>query len=868
VAYVVGSDALRVERYNGLTWASIAWTYNGNVVALRVLGVYASDTTGDALVGYERVGPDVGTLWCTRVNASDGLGAASVQSFTTLPLAYFWQIGFDHYDSGDVALVVEWSDQSLVTLAIPNLAYVLVRGSTASPASDEHRAYHVRMLSEPFTYAGARETPGTDVNCYVGAAYKDATAANEFSQRNGFILNLDVQNWVDSGDNTIRPRQVSTMNLGEIDARVSGYTPDLGLIAGFAIGRRVNHVSHASAAHIRGPKLKSRTMALIGFGKLMQVSSSSEAPFQPVHAKVTGYHFYMEEPWTIHRDPSDPPAPSVTFMGESPYTVGDGVEAGAGFMFTGGTPSYYDGKQVFEVGYAWNPEPLDVRFPGVGDVDEGTHLYTFTYAQRDAAGQLHRSAPSAPISVEVAAGGQIVEIDVNTMTISMRDNVFHYPGAQPIEVEWWRTEAGGIVFHRVFAQLGASNLPQETPANDPTTYFVTGADNVADADLLQQELLPFALLDGAFTPLTPFQPPAASAITKHQNRVFLASSQDDRVIFYSNELLPEPGGSATLAPEFSLDLALRIDGIGRITAMQTWDTSLIVFTATSVYSVTGFGADPGGNGQSFQVELLQEGVGCIEPRSVVLTPAGTFFQSHKGLYLLSVNGSLEHVGFGAKVEDDVFTAGNIRSATHIDDRPMALFVTSGVVGEPTAVIVYDYQEKRWSRWVLPLAAASSALSTAAGGTCWQGANREILHVVLQAGQLMVEKSPDDTDPYTDEDPLGDVEIPLVVETGYFHLDGIAGYKRLNRVVTLVDNPSGSTIRVTIWDDEHGTYAQAVPGMHEFDPGETRPRFGPARQKGAAFKLRFEERSPIPTGEPWRLVGVELLIGIKRGLARR
>ncbi|MCA9656353.1 MAG: hypothetical protein KC501_40985 [Myxococcales bacterium] len=875
VAYTSTGNVPRVLRQNGMTWLDVAWNVPLiHAVALRVLAIWGEDG-GAVVVAYERTGGSANQVWCTRLTASSGAGAAHSQVFSTLPAVYLFQAGFAEYSSTHLALVVEVTETAAVSgsplaagLAIPSLAWGFVAKSTAA-MGNHHSWHHLRMLSLPWAFAAARED-GQQPNIYAIVGYKNAGAGSEFIQRNVFVVHLDAQRWGNSSG-TVRARPCSNLTLGDFDCRVSGNSPDGGLVPSFSIGRRVNHVSAVSPGAAEGLTLKTRTASLLAFARLMAISSSGQPPLQPVHATTKAVRYHIEEPWVVRRDESEPGALAAPYHGLSPFPVGQVVEAGAGGLVGGGTPAYFDGRRLLENGYCWYPESFTATRLGEGELEQGTRLYVATYEHRDDKGQLHRSAPSLPLEYDVAdPGGDAVALSASTLTLTMRDNTDRFPGVAPVEIVWWRTTAGGTVFHRLFAQYGATNRPQDTPTNDPTTWQVTATDNVSDADLIQQEILPYSLINGAWTPLPPYQPPAFTCICSHQNRIFGASSQDGQ-IWYSQEQLIEPGGTAYLPPEWNPSLVHRIDGLGRVMAMVSMDEALVVLLEDGVAAVTGFGAAPDGTGSSLQTRLVTTGLGCIEPRSVVLTPEGVFFQSFKGLYLLNRGYGLDYIAKGAQVEDSVLAGGNVRAATHFEDRHEVRFVTNDAVAGAPSVLTYDYLHDLWSHASLALGdqpGGADALSAAAGGCAWLGTSREALHAVLEQGALLLERSADDASPYTDEDRDSTDAIPLQVRTGWVHPSGLAGYQRTREIGISLAKPDASGVRVVVATDFDGSYDGTLTETFDFaSPAPAYLRCRLRYQKGQAYRVQITELAPLPSTENLQITGMTLEVGRKRGLRK-
>ena len=88
--------------------------------------------------------------------------------------------------------------------------------------------------------------------------------------------------------------------------------------------------------------------------------------------------------------------------------------------FSGGVPSYYDGRTPAEIGFVHYPEGLTVSFAatGSGSLGLGDYAWMACYVFYDELGNAHRSALSAPITGNNAAGDQanvVVPSLLNTM---------------------------------------------------------------------------------------------------------------------------------------------------------------------------------------------------------------------------------------------------------------------------------------------------------------------------------------------------------------------------------------------------------------------------------------------------------------------
>lgn len=96
--------------------------------------------------------------------------------------------------------------------------------------------------------------------------------------------------------------------------------------------------------------------------------------------------------------------------------VPDMLEVANNLHISGGILSMYDGANVVEHGFNLYPEGVE-QTPGWigGGIESGTYSYSAIYTWVDNQGQLHRSAPSVPIVVEVASGSKTYQLTATTI---------------------------------------------------------------------------------------------------------------------------------------------------------------------------------------------------------------------------------------------------------------------------------------------------------------------------------------------------------------------------------------------------------------------------------------------------------------------
>lgn len=721
----------RVERFDGFDWLDTDWqTDVAQEIAPRVLGVYAHDDDNDVVCSYVPSAAGADRLMSCHLDADDGGSFTQVETFNLFPDADFVQVGHCRVAANRVVVVAEArtmdnGNSSLDPMHfLHHVVYRQINSGTANRIGREHWAAHLSMCSRPWSYASGTSTTNPTPNVYVVLSHKSiadpsdlpAAVQTELEDDSGavvqptragswreayiFACNLDFRLW-DAGAASVRPRPIVTLSsVGIPDARPSGQCDGIGQgaegihanIFGGGPSKRMNHISYPSAAPPFGPDVKTRTAAIGIFARMGTTQREGLSVFEPENAGIVGLRVYMEDPWTMHRDGSDPEQPVDNFLGAYPRPMFQSVEAGKALVIAGGTPAIYAGRQVVELGYPWSEIILaqaqtgNATWPselGAGGVaGTGTYSWYIVPTWRDEAGQYHRGPPSNIVTLTLSASQDIVFLRARTITTSLKDNEAHYPMAPRITFEVYRTEADGAIFYREWGGTPADVADPEfpsalTPVNDPTADYVDIPSGLADTNLILRGAAPFTIGPGGFEELTPQVVPALSSLILWQGRLCGIDQLDESLVWYSDQILPEFASDYYRAPEFNDTNTFRVDGIGELVALKPMANECIAWTRAGLYAIQGEGNDGLGEGANLQLSTLHEGTGCIDPRSLVLAPPGIFFQSHKGYYLLNRNKSLDYVTAGEKVEDDVREAGNIRAATLLEDRHQIRLVCNG-----------------------------------------------------------------------------------------------------------------------------------------------------------------------------------------------
>lgn len=916
VVHRIDVDEFAVRRHDGFDWVSTSAITNYTTpadMADRILGAYCYESLLEPVlvVTYQTdgVGESAsGQIRTARFTSTNAVNTHDVETFSAFRAARSDMQGFavSQVRSSTSRMVVACEvayDDDLATAPYKRqFVFVELDDEDLSHATEEHGCYNVHMMSRLFVVPSQSDIPSPSlrVRCVLGFRTMEEGAVQvtnpdgsvsafggPWVQAFAYVADLARDSWSSAEEFQGRPFLVSQLNRTIVDSRVSGYP---GYPPGPAIdfvepgsqvdGRRTNHLCHLALPPDFGSDVKSFTVALGGFTRNISVGVSDSptslddvnpVKLEPVDAMILNWELHYEEPWVVWRDGRTQPL--ANYSAEYALACLNPQPVGPLLVLGGGSPSVYDGAQTHELGFPWCPEIVNIgtaASPG-SSLGQGDYYYSAVYEWPDSTGIVHRSTFSVPVRVTVDDVDLQVEFSVRTMTVSLKDNVNYYPHTGPVRIVIYRTAADGQVLYRLFCLdqgFDSSWSLANTPQNDPNDWAVSVFDFLPDATLVGVgDPLPWQPLVVGEQILDPGPIPGACALAVWQERLWAASLEDPDVLCYSLAL------QRGLAPEFNDANTFRRDNLGPVVAMAPMDTQLVVFAKDRIYSLLGLVNDDLGRDAALEMRVLAGGTGCINPRSVVLTPGdGIFFQSRRGYYQLDRGGALNYIG--ADVEDYVRDAGSILAATYLEDRHQIRLVcnaaATGTAGEPVVtpvVLIYDTLLKWWGRALPPETGATERGHENIDGVQWRIHPGEISHVVVQQEGVLVERASDDT-PYGDRGSgSSNTGIAVDIQTGWINTAGIAGLQRIWEIMLSLDRPNASQIQATV-DYSLGGYGVVDYTQNVvFASGTALPlRIRPSVQKCAAFRIRIRETGSVPATENLSITGITLRAGTKRRIA--
>lgn len=306
--------------------------------------------------------------------------------------------------------------------------------------------------------------------------------------------------------------------------------------------------------------------------------------------------------------------------------------------------------------------------------------------------------------------------------------------------------------------------------------FVSGAavtflDNVASSDILKG---PRPYYDpanvGNGSPLPRQGSSSLRYLTIHKDRIF-GVDEDGRVRFTGPYVTGEH-------PWWSDLLTLAVPGGGFPTGLLSTEGRLLVFKPEAVFAIDGDGPpDNGGNGTEFSLPQKLSDIGCVDGRSILATPYGTFFRSSRGFEIIRGGGQATFIGLDAQkttakypytiaaAYDPMTDCAKFLLAT--DEEPVNGF-TAGTKGG--AILCYYIKSDAWVTHRVPVE------STDEGGSCFSDMTvmdtpLGFATVLASAdGRVFIEERifTDSAEPYVDPDG-GPVTVQL--ETQDIRLGG-------------------------------------------------------------------------------------------------
>jgi hypothetical protein len=336
----------------------------------------------------------------------------------------------------------------------------------------------------------------------------------------------------------------------------------------------------------------------------------------------------------------------------------------------GGTLTMVAGNRVTEAGFLARPVVLvDVSAAGSHTFSVG-RSYVATFEEVDADGNWHLSGVSDPVNTGPIASKKVV-VSASPLSITYRSS--------GVRISLWGTIDGGSTYYRIAA------VP-----NDASTEVVSYEDTWDDVSIIEQPLLyGTGALPGTNGASQDHRaPPGLKHVVSYYGMLVGANGKD---VYHSSQ--PIDGEGQWFSPVFSQ----QIDGDASGLAVQ--DGAIVAFTRTGAQMIAGEPpSDNGAVGGLGAPRRLSINQGCVNANSIVTTDRGTFYQSPRGIELLTRSQTSMFVG--EQVQDTlaanpVVTAAVLDSASALVIFSLATSQVNGVASSSGVDVVFDLDLGGW-----------------------------------------------------------------------------------------------------------------------------------------------------------------------------
>lgn len=513
-------------------------------------------------------------------------------------------------------------------------------------------------------------------------------------------------------------------------------------------------------------------------------------------------------------------------------------------FLTGGQLWQYDGvKPVEHSFHVWPENITATTATGSGALTSQQYNYVFTYEWTDAAGNLHRSAPSIPVAITTTTSSSTNTLKVPTLRVTNKTT------PNPVRIVGYRWS----VAQQDYFQFTSLTSPT---VNSTTTDSVTITDALADSSIIGNTLL-YTTGDVVEN----IAAPASIHSCLYKSRLFLIDAEDPNLLLFSKQVIENT--TVEMSDLFTIFVAPTSGAqgsTGPMKAITAMDDKLIIFKKDAAYYITGNGPDnTGGNNDFSDPTFITSVVGCSNPNSIVMIPAGVMFQSDKGIWILGRDLSTNYIG--APVE--AFNDNVVRSANIIPGTNQVRFVLDNGI-----TLMYDYYFDQWGEH-----SNVSAISA----TTYQG-----LNAYLSSSGRVYQETPGR---YLD----GSTPVLMSLTTSWINIAGLQGFERFYFANLLGTYHSPFKLSVSLAYNYNPSAVQIVNVLPEESPapwgGEAlwgagagwggsnsanvfSARIFPQVQKCQSFQMTiqevFDRDAGQPVGEGLSLSGLALIVGMKKG----
>lgn len=492
------------------------------------------------------------------------------------------------------------------------------------------------------------------------------------------------------------------------------------------------------------------------------------------------------------------------------------VVAGS-LMIPGGFPLSYDGSSVTEHGFHLSPEKPTIVMGGggTGVLGAGVYRVAVMYAWTDANGRTVRSDLSTEASFTAAANDSATIRAQSLYMTAKRALTTGAFGGSSVVIEFYisSVNAGSSAPLKYRGELTSAIT---STLDTLTVSYAQDLDTVLAGSAGGQEYT----LNGAVISAAPTPPMRQIALWKNR---LVGLLEENRSAFAYSKLITE-GLGAEMNEDFT---GVIDDDHGDLYALASHGERMLFFKRNAVYWMAGEGPDDAGNGSFSDPARIDGAPGCTNPRSIVSTDIGTFYQAPDNVIWLITPG-LERIPLGDPCAD--FTS-TVNAALLVPDRRQVRFYLAS--GASQDALVYDLQHRRWTTFAYDFSAQVSA--------CLFGG---VPHVMSLNGIIYH----DDYGYYADDA----FAYTATIELAWMSLGSLNGYMRTWAIHILGELLGAHTLRATLSADYGtGTVQRTIAtstiagalgvNTHGF---RVEARVPLSMQQNTALKLRLDDGAQL------------------------
>lgn len=475
--------------------------------------------------------------------------------------------------------------------------------------------------------------------------------------------------------------------------------------------------------------------------------------------------------------------------------------AGKKMVIPGGFLRYYDGNAPVEAGFHTVPKINTVAGGAAGAIPAGTYQYVVVPEWLNAKGEVEFGAPSLPKPVTI--GGSL-QIDVSIYATFLTSKIGSGAGKIPFTYAVYRTKINP-----------GTNPPFFFTGRVNNTFAATVlfTDNTTDANLGEE----LYTRQGAVIENAPL--PSAHSFWVWNNRPWFLLEENRRGF----------GHGKLTKPDFGLEWNEDFTGViddehGDLTCGTGHGERNLLFKRNAVYSMSGDGpADDGKTGGFTEPSRLDGAPGTDNPRSVITTDLGTFYQAPDKVIWLITHG-MERFPLGDPCVDITDT---VTSAVLVPDSRHVRFTTAA-----GTTLVYDLTHRRWM---------THTVQPAVGACLFQN----VWHYVNTSGAIRK----DSASSWVEDNAA---TYQMVIELTWISLAGLLGYFRLWAVQLLGEFVDNHTVSLELTADFGSTgavtrslpWASPAQQNHGYRMSAKVPL---TMQQNASMKLKISDNSPTTGG---------------------